>query len=410
MVTLLPVPTDSITVDEAIERVLAATPVLPLQRVPLAEAAGLVLAEPLVAGEDLPPFPASTMDGYAVVAADGAGWRAVIGDQPAGYVAGVTVRPGTAARITTGAPLPPGADAVVMVERTRREGERVEIGQASIRPGENIRPIGVDLARGQRVLAAGAVLGPGEIGLLASLGVAEPLVHPRAEVAVLSTGDEIVEPWATPGPGQIRDANRYALGAALAELRVPIVRSAIVPDREAETRALIAECLEVADVLITSGGVSMGQLDLVKVILDEIGRVRFGRLFMKPGKPLHFATTGEGKLIFGLPGNPVSALVGTEIFVRPALRRLAGHPEPTRPRLRVVLDHAIAPGDRPEFQRATVRQGGDGRLYAATTGAQASSRLASLVGANALLALPGRVEPFAAGEEVGAIVYGEVGA
>ncbi|MFN8512388.1 MAG: gephyrin-like molybdotransferase Glp [Thermomicrobiales bacterium] len=408
MITLLPVPADSISVDEAIRRVLAATPVLGPVRVPIAEAAGLVLAEALIAGEDLPPFPASTMDGYAVIAADGAGWRELIGDQAAGYIADVTVRPGTVARITTGAPLPPGADAVVMVERTQRVGDQIEIQQAAITVGENIRPIGVDMARGQRVLAAGTAIGPGEMGLLASLGVAEPLVHPRPKVALLSTGDEIVEPWETPGPGQIRDANRYAVGTALAELRVPIVRSAIAPDRAEETRALLAECLAAADVLITSGGVSMGQLDLVKVILDEIGQIHFGRLFMKPGKPLHFATTAEGKLIFGLPGNPVSALVGTEVFVRPALRKLAGHPRPTRPRVRVVLDHAITPGDRPEFQRATVRQGEDGRLHAVNTGAQASSRLASLVGANALLALPGRVEAFGAGEEVEAIVFGEV--
>ena len=410
MITLLPVPTDSISVDEAIRRVLAATPVLAPLRVPIAAAAGLVLAEALVASEDLPPFPASTMDGYAVVAADGAGWRELIGDQAAGYVANLTVRPGTVARIATGAPLPPGANAVVMIERTQRIGDRVEIQQGEIKVGENIRPIGVDMARGQQVLATGTAIGAGELGLLASLGVAEPLVHPRPKVALLSTGDELVEPWETPGPGQIRDANRYALGAALAELRVPIVRSAIAPDREAETRALLAECLTVADVLITSGGVSMGQLDLVKVILDEIGKIHFGRLFMKPGKPLHFATTDAGKLIFGLPGNPVSALVGTEVFVRPALRKLAGHPNPTRSRTRVILDHAITPGDRPEFQRATVRQEDDGRLHAVNTGAQASSRLASLVGANALLALPGRVEPFAAGEEVEAIIFGELSA
>ena len=152
----------------------------------------------------------------------------------------------------------------------------------------------------------------------------------------------------------------------------------------------------------------MGQLDLVKVILDEMGQIHFGRLFMKPGKPLHFATTAAGKLIFGLPGNPVSALVGCEVFVRPALRKLAGHRDPLRSRVRVVLDHQITPGDRPEFQRATVRQGEDGRLYAVNTGAQGSSRLASLVGANALLALPARVEPFQAGEMVEAILYGEL--
>lgn len=408
MTTLLPVPADSITVEEAIRRVLDATPVLPPVRVSLTEAAGLVLAEPLIAGEDLPPFPASTMDGYAVIAADGAGWRELIGDQAAGYIADIVVRPGTVARITTGAPLPPGADAVVMVERTSTAHGRVEIQQAQITTGENIRPIGVDMARGQQVLAAGTVIGPAEMGLLASLGVAEPLVHPRPRVAILSTGDEIVEPWQTPGPGQIRDANRYALGVALAELRVPIVRSTIAPDEAEATRATLTDFLATADVLITSGGVSMGQLDLVKVLLDELATVRFGRLFMKPGKPLHFATTADGTLIFGLPGNPVSALVGFEIFVRPALLKLAGRPTPLRQRLTVELTHAITPGDRPEFQRAAVRQGTDGRLLATTTGAQASSRLASLVGANALLALPARRERFEAGEMVEAILTGAI--
>jgi gephyrin len=406
---LLPVPADSITVVEAIRRVLDATPVLPPVRVPLTEAAGLVLAEPLIANENLPPFPASTMDGYAVIAADGAGWRELIGEQMAGYVADLVVRPGTVARITTGSPVPPGADAVVMVENTREVNGQIEIRQERITSGENIRPIGVDMARGQQVLAAGTAIGPAEVGLLASLGLAEPLVHPRPRVAVLSTGDEIVEPWETPGPGQIRDANRYALGVALAELRVPVVSSTIAPDEAAATRATLTDLLASADVLITSGGVSMGQLDLVKVLLDELATVRFGRLFMKPGKPLHFATTADGTLIFGLPGNPVSALVGFEIFVRPALLKLAGHPNPIRPRLTVELTHAITPGDRPEFQRATVRQGADGRLLATTTGAQGSSRLASLVGANALLALPARRERYEVGETVEAILTGAVG-
>ncbi len=404
--SILSVPADSISVEEALRRVLDAAPILQPAPVPLAEAGGLVLAEAIVADEDLPPFPAATMDGYAVVAADGAGWRELIGEQLAGYDAGLAVRPGTVARITTGSPLPPGADAVVMVERTTEREGRVEIGQDLIEVGENIRPIGVDMARGQQVLAAGTIIGPAEMGLLASLGIAEPIVHPRPRVAVLSTGDELVEPWETPGPGQIRDANRYALGVALAELRLPVVRSTIAPDEERATRASLLDALAVADMLITSGGVSMGQRDLVKGLLDELATVRFGRLFMKPGKPLHFATVADEKLIFGLPGNPVSALVGFEIFVRPALLKLAGHRQPTRPRISVELAHPITPGDRPEFQRATVRQGPDGRLVATTTGAQGSSRLASLVGANALLALPARREPFEAGEKVEAILTG----
>ncbi|MGN6810797.1 MAG: molybdopterin molybdotransferase MoeA [Thermomicrobiales bacterium] len=403
---VLPVPADSITVDEALRRVLDATLVLPPARVPLTDAAGLALAEPLVAAEDLPPFPAATMDGFAVVAGDGPGWRQLVGEQLAGYIVDVTVEPGTVARITTGAPLPPGANAVVMVEHTREDDGRVEIQQERIGVGENIRPIGVDMARGQRVLPAGTVFGPAEVGLLASLGVAEPLVHPRPRVAVLSTGDELVEPWLRPAPGQIRDSNRYALGAALAGLRIPVARFGIAPDEEAATRATLTGALAAADVLITSGGVSMGKRDLVKGLLDELGPVHFGRLFMKPGKPRLFATTNDGKLIFGLPGNPVSALVGFEIFVRPALLKLAGHPAPVRPRFAVTLSHGITPGNRPEFQRAVVRQGPDGRLVATTTGAQASSRLASLVGANALLALPARRAPFQTGEMVEAILTG----
>lgn len=403
---VLPVPADSITIDEALRRVLDATLVLPPARVRLTDAYGLVLAEPLIAAEDLPPFPAATMDGYAVVAGDGPGWRELIGEQMAGYVADLSVRPGTVARITTGSPVPPGADAVVMVERTRERDGRVEIQQEAIVPGQNIRPIGVDMARGQQVLAAGTPIGPAESGLLASLGQAEVLVHPRPRVALISTGDELVEPWQRPAPGQIRDANRYALACALADLRVPIVRSSIAPDEEGATRALLNDALAAADVLITSGGVSMGQLDLVKVLLDELAEVQFGRIFMKPGKPLHFAIAPDNTLIFGLPGNPVSALVGLEFFVRPALLKLAGHRDPVRPRLAVTLAHGITPGDRPEFQRAVVRQSADGRLIATTTGAQASSRLASLVGANALLALPARHEPFQAGEMVEAILTG----
>lgn len=403
-----PVPAGSISADEALRRVLAATPVLPPESVALTEAWGLVLAESVVASEDFPPFPAATMDGYAVVAGDGAGWRDLIGEQLAGYVADLTVRPGTVARITTGAPLPPGADAVVMVERTREHDGRVEIQQAAIAVGENIRPVGSDLACGQQVLDAGMTIGPAETGLLASLGHADVLAYPRPRVAILSTGDELVEPWETPGPGQIRDANRYALTCAVAGLGAPVVRSAIAVDQEAPLRALLTDALAAADVLIASGGVSMGQLDLVKVLLDDLAEVQFGRVFMKPGKPLHFAVTSDRTLIFGLPGNPVSALVGFELFVRPALLKLAGHPRPVRPRTPVTLAHAITPGDRPEFQRAIVRQDAEGRLVAVTTGAQSSSRLASLVGANALLILPARHAPFAAGERVEAILTGPV--
>lgn len=401
-------PPGTIRVDEALEIVLhAAIPLRPV-RTSLLRACGLVLAESIAAHEDLPPFAAATMDGYAVVASDGPGRRAVVGEQLAGNIADVVVRPGAVTRITTGAPVPQGADAVVMVEATREVAGGVEILQPVITAGENIRPIGADLATGQRVLDAGAELGPAEIGLLASLGHAEILAFPRPRVVILSTGDELVEPWEQPGPGQIRDANRYALGCAVHRQGIDAELMTIAVDNARPLRAALVAALQRADVVITSGGVSMGQRDLVKGLLRELADVRFSRLFMKPGKPLHFAVAPGNTLVFGLPGNPVSTLVGFEVFIRPALRQLAGHRRPARPSIRVTLAHEVRPSDRLEFQRAIVRQGPDGRLVARTTGPQSSSRLASLVGANALLRIPPRDSRYLAGEEVEAMLTGDL--
>jgi gephyrin len=274
-----------------------------------------------------------------------------------------------------------------------------------IEPGENIRPVGVDLAKGSVVLPRGSLIGAAEMGLLASLGVDPVAVARRPKVSVLSTGNELVEPDETPGPGQIRDANRFSLIAALHEAGANVIWAGRGPDDVAALRSSLIDRVAESDVVITSGGVSMGDLDLVKPLLSELAEVHFRRVFMKPGKPFNFATAGD-TLIFSLPGNPVSALVGFEIFIRPALLTMLGAAVIDRPRARVCLDHSVRTSDRIEFQRAIVRVDLESQLRAATTGPQASSRLASLVGANALIVIPAGTEPLHEGSLVEAILVG----
>ncbi|MCC6629055.1 MAG: molybdopterin molybdotransferase MoeA [Chloroflexi bacterium] len=388
--------------DEALAVILARTPRLETERVALAAAAERVLAADVVADEDMPPFAAATMDGFAVVSADEEPRRRVVGEQLAGYVAGLTVAPGQAARITTGSPLPPGADAVIQVELIDEQDGHVRLRQP-VRAGANIRSVAADVRRGDRVLTAGQVLGPAEVGLLAGLGRTEVAVVRRPRVAVLATGDELVDPGVPPGPGQIRDSNRFSLAVAVARARAEVTMLARVRDVAADLRQAMEAALATADVLVTSGGVSMGKLDLVKELIETLGEVHLRRLFMKPGKPFHFATAGD-RLLFGLPGNPVSSLVAFELLVRPALLTMQGVTRWQRLRVPVALSHDIAGAeDRIEFQRAVVAPI-SGRLEARTTGAQHSARLASLVGANALLVLPPRSAPYRAGEQVDAIL------
>jgi gephyrin len=378
---------------------------LPAESVSLRDASWRVLSGDLVATEDQPPFPAATMDGYAVVADDPSPWREIVGRQSAGYVADLEVSIGTAAWITTGAPVPSGATAVVPVEATELADDHVIVHQERVASGENIRPVGVDLAKGSAVLQRGTLLGAAEMGLLASLGIDPVEVVRRPRVSVLSTGNELVEPDETPGPGQIRDANRFSLIAALQEAGAEIIWAGRGPDDAAALRSSLIDRIAASDVVITSGGVSMGDLDLVKPLLAELAQVHFRRVFMKPGKPFNFATSGD-TLIFSLPGNPVSALVGFEVFIRPALRSMLGAMEIDRPRTRVRLDHGVQPSDRIEFQRGIVRVDSEGHLKVSTTGPQASSRLASLVGANALITVPPGAEPLLAGSRVEAILVG----
>ena len=425
-------PTAEIPVDDALALILAAVAPLPAEHIPFSQAAGRVLAAPVVAREAMPPFAASSRDGYAVIAADGEGTRRVIGEAVAGGVGGLVVTAGTAARITTGAPLPAGADAVVMVEDTTpgsvalEHGSGGDIGAAggtdrdrggtggaitvrrAVVAGENVRPVGQDYGAGEVLLAPGAVLGPAEIGLLASAGAVEVDVYRRPRVIVYSTGDELVEPDAPLGPGQIRDSNRFAMAEAVKEAGGEVVFAGHLGDDADDVDALAAAVTS-ADVVVTSGGVSMGHLDLVKPWLATNGTLVFGRVRTKPGKPVTFALVG-GTPCFALPGFPVSTLVCFELFVRPALRAMGGHADVRRPVWPVALAHDIAhAGDRVEFARAVVAVGADGRPVARTTGFQGSGRLLSMAGANALLRLEGAAGLARAGDVVPALIIAAVG-
>jgi gephyrin len=403
-------------VPDAQALVLAQTRALPALR----DALGYVVAQDILAQEPLPPFPASIKDGYAVVAADGPGDYVLAGEVTAGRMADFVVHPGTVAYITTGAPLPAGADAVVQVEDTQRlvsaNGPRVRI-QRQVHTGEDIRAVGTDVAAGQVVLQAGERLGAAEVGLLASVGVTQVPVLRRPRVAILSTGDELVEPDAPPAPGQIRDSNRATLAAAVHAAGAEAVDLGIAPDVQGELEARVQRGLAQADILLSTGGVSMGELDLIKPLLEQAGTVHFGRLRMKPGKPCTFATAdvdGQRRLIFGLPGNPVSSLVTFYLVVVPALRKLAGDPDPMLHRVQAHLAQPLAlDAFRPEYHRAMLRwerglNDGRGGYLATSTGRQASSRLLSMRTANALLELPQGEGELAAGSVVSALLIGAV--
>jgi molybdenum cofactor synthesis domain-containing protein len=375
---------------------------------PFQEALGLVLAEDVFADAPMPPFAAARVDGFAVVAADGPGLRRIVGDQTAGYIADVRVGSGAAARVTTGAPIPPGANAMVMVEETEEENGQVNIFAKDIQPGANVRPVGEDLEAGQLVLAKGTVLGPPELGLLGTVGKAEVSVHRRPVVAVMSTGNEIVEPHEKPKLGQIRDANRFTLMAAVRQAGVDPIDLGIVRDQKGYLEETIERGLVEADALVTSGGVSMGDLDLVKPYLATRGTLHFGRVNTKPGKPVTFVTV-DGKPCFAMPGFPVSALVSFEVFARPALLKMAGHTQTHRLREAAVLEHTFKhTPERTEFQRVVLTRQASGALTASTTGFQGSGRLLSMVGANGLVVLPRGHGDFEAGTVVEAVILGPV--
>ena len=365
---------------------------LPPARTPLTPGSlGLVLAEDVVSDLDMPPYDKALMDGYAVRAADladGKGVLAVVEELTAGRVPTRAVGPGEATRIMTGAPLPAGADAVVMVERTRAlDGGRVAADDRPVTPGQNVLPLGREMRRGETVLSAGVVLRPQELGLLATVGRTEVMAHPAPCVAVLSTGDEVVEAGEVPGPGQIRNGNGPMLCAQAARAGARPSYLGIARDRVESLRSLIAEGLR-SDVLVLSGGVSAGQLDLVPAVLRDAGvQPHFHKVEMKPGKPVFFGTRGDVP-VFGLPGNPVSALVCFELFVRPALRRLGGHGRPGPDVVPAVLaeDFALRT-DRPTYHPAWLEDGEEGRRVRPVPWF-GSPDLRGLARANAFVVLP----------------------
>jgi molybdopterin molybdotransferase len=388
--------------DEAAALVLERTHLLPAERVALRDAVGRVLAEDLRAPAELPAFPASAVDGYAVRAADAGKTLRVVGESAAGRPLSTAIEPGTAARILTGGVLPDGADTVVMVEEVQVAGETVTV-PGNLAAGTNFHRPGSDVRAGERVLSSGVQLGAAELGLAAALGFAELEVYRRPRVALMSTGDELVEVGRKPGRGQIVDSNRWALLAALHEAGADVRSVGIGPDEADGLREVVVEALRSADVLVTSGGVSVGTHDLVKPLLELLGTVHVGRVKLKPGKPFTFATIprdGQVQLAFGLPGFPVSSLVTFEVFVRPALRKLQGFASLQRPTLPVRLAYdARATADRTEYQRVRLRHEG-AELVAESTGSQSSSRLLSLAGAHALV----RIAPGDQGLKAGTIV------
>src|SRR6202171_2957631 len=375
---------------------------LGIERVALAHCAGRVLAEDLTAPASLPAFAASAVDGYAVRADDASKTLRIIGESAAGRPFEGNVLAGFAVRILTGGVLPQGANCVVMVEDVEEKGEMVTV-PAALKAGQNFHAPGADLRAGERVLIAGMQLGAAELGLAAALGFPRLPVRRRPRLAVMSTGVELVEVGEKPGRGQIVDSNRWALLAALREAGAEVRSLGIGPDEPEPLLKLVTNALAEADVLVTSGGVSVGTHDLIKPLLESLGTVHVGRVKLKPGKPFTFATIGD-KVAFGLPGFPVSSLVTFEVFVRPALRKMQGFTQLQRPALPVRLGYdARAAADRTEYQRVTLRR--DGReLVAESTGSQSSSRLMSLAGAHALVRIAPGDQGIKAGTTVEAMI------
>ena len=383
-----------LSVEEALTRILEKIQPLPVTQVPLAEAAGLVLAEDIVAREDMPPFANSAMDGFALRSEDSHPREGqpprlrVTGGVAAGYVADHAVEAGTAMRIMTGAPVPPGADTVIQIELTNYDGPEsswVEVLQ-EVLPGNNIRPAGEDMRSGQTILRRGSEIGPWEIGMLATLGQALVPVIRQPRVAIVSTGDEVIEVDQPLQPGKIRNSNGYLLEAAVRRAGALPLRLGIARDTVESLREKFGQAVG-SDLIITSGGVSVGDFDLVKDIMAEQGEINFWRINMRPGKPVAFGHIGNTPLL-GLPGNPVSAAVTFELFGRPVLRKMLGYTRLQRPVVEVVVEDGVRDrASRRHYVRAHVTWR-EGRFVARTTGNQGSNIMTSLLNANALIIVP----------------------
>jgi molybdopterin molybdotransferase len=399
-----------LNVDQALAEILSRVGLLGAERIALAQATGRVLAQAVIAPESIPPFANSSMDGYAVRAVDVVSAsrenpaRLTVGmDVPAGSFPDRALQPGQAARIMTGAPIPAGADAVIPVEETDGAWEAAAATPpvvsvqifASARAGANVRPIGEDITRGQTVLTAGTALRAQEIGVLAAVGQAQVAVIRRPRAAILTTGDELLAVDQPLAPGKIRDANSYTLAARVAELGGEALRLPIARDTLDEVRGMFRSALaQQPDLIISSAGVSVGAADLIRTVLAELGEVGFWRINLRPGKPLAFGQVG-GVPFFGLPGNPVSAMITFDVLVRPALLKMAGRADEW-PLAEATTTEAIHSDGRRSYIRVKLKQE-NGSLYATTTGTQSSGALMSMVTADGLLIIPEGVKHVPAG-------------
>jgi len=392
-----------ISVDEALDRIFLQLDRPATESVPLTRAHRRVLATPLIASHSQPPFDASSMDGYAVRAAEvvPGGSLKLAGTSQAGARFVGMMEHGQCVRIFTGAPMPIGADAVVMQEQTLSSGNRITFSIAA-KPGQSVRRQGMDYTRGTELLAAGSVLSPAMLNLAASANHATLSVTRRPKLAVLATGDELVPPGTPPGPDQIVASNTYGLIPLLAPYCDKVIDLGIIPDDKARLeQALLGAFDYGADVIVTTGGASVGERDYVREVLIDLGvTLDFWKLRMRPGKPLMFGTSGS-TLVFGLPGNPVSSLVTATVIVRPALRQLTGHPDPLWPRLGVPLAAPIGPGgDRRHFMRGNLQRNPLGFLEVMPVTETDSSHASSLAHADALIIQPEDSPGIAAGEIV----------
>jgi molybdopterin molybdotransferase len=401
-----------IPLEDARRFVLDRTPVLPPVAVPPARALGLVTAEAVTSAEDVPPFANTAVDGYAVQAADTTEAPVtlrVVGLLPAGAAPSTPVAAGEAVRIMTGAPVPPGADAIVMVEDTETSDGVVRV-QRSVGVGDAVRRAGSDVTAGQEVLPAGTVIGPAHLGVLASIGRTDVMVWPAPRVGVLSTGDELVEGGAPLELGQIRESNRSMLLALVAKAGAVPVDLGLVRDDEAAITAAVQDAARRCDAVVTSGGVSMGDYDLIKVVLDRIADMRWMQIAIKPAKPFAFGTVQVGTRVvpvFGLPGNPVSSLVSFEVLARPALRKMMGQPSIDHPTVRAIVDEGVRrhPDGKLHLVRTHGRFEADGRWHVRSTGEQGSHQLASTAAADGLALVPDG-DGVAPGGEVDVLLIG----
>ena len=393
-----------IRVEEALDHILSRISPLGSRLIPLVDALDRVLAEDIVSTVDIPPFVNSAMDGYAVRSADVAGASSaapavlrVVAELPAGAVPDCQVAPGAAVRIMTGAPLPPGSDAVVPFEQTSegRGGAGLAAGQVAVyqpvQAGDHVRPAGEDVRQGQTVLSAGHILRPADIGMLAALGCAQVHLVRRPRVAILATGDELVDVDEPIAPGKIRNSNEYTSLALVKRYGGVPVPLGIARDRTEDLTAKIrAGLAHEVHLFLTSAGVSVGDFDMVKNVLAAEGEMHFWQVAIKPGKPLAFGSV-RGVPLLGLPGNPVAAMVAFEVFARPAILKMGGHARWEKPSVHAILDEDVHNSGRRHYMRAYVRREADG-YHVTTHGSgvqvQGSGILSSLVWANGLLVVP----------------------